>query len=1419
MANPKSFRKTIDAEAKRAGLNDEQIKLLYILNGIESRSGTATESAYYSRDRMFEKFGGSPDSSLGRYATRMGWYDENGEIVGESVTTANGKTIPKELWEWAGSVHTANSQDVNGGQLSQSVIDSRQQELFNVVYSGRIGNTEDDDGWTYRGRGGVQLTGRSNYENVTRILNRNGIDIDLVANPELAADERYSAAILVAFCEHRGMFDPNSPRYIGEEDIEKIKAGDADAIDKLHNITNPQSSNDRLTRQAADVYDNTDGDYNITDGVEGNQILSDGGRDDINMDEVYRKNLEDQGYSEEDIETAIKVLNDQPDNNLKNELLNDSEALEREISVYSQDIIEEGDPYLGETPLEPIETEIIEEPEIKSFPSLQDVPAGIEDESIMVDGTIYNKSEDGLNWESQETFPVYKVQIGVSVGEPTGELKEKIEKLKAEGYLVQTEFIKGELNAHIVTVPEDGPLYNKSSADKLLEEITELGVEDSFIKAEKDGERISVEDAMTMEKPAEVDTEEDTESQVIIEEEVVEENEGEIEVAEEDTEEDEVTTEDETTVVEEEDTPVVEEGLEVESVEDEKSLEDRLRDKYTKESIENYGYTDESELTEDDKEWIEYDVEYALNEINEYGPATQRMINQNPELAEKYKGMSIEDVVLSEDFEEDFEERFNVHEEILDEERELNKLETGVLETNKERKQREADIAEYNTLQEKKNDGTASPEDLIRIEEIEGDYGNWNPEELYQTNVQEESERDANEAAGRGRLTNEQYDIQEAELRDLEEQRNKNEQETGIRETDDEKSERLVQETEEEKKVEWSDKNSETELRNDLKTKLSKIDERISVAENEDDITALETERNTLQEALEYLELKKNYDPDGAIDLNTLNRAIQNNDITQLNMWYNDAKQQALGTVEEDYQKIQDGTFTGSEEEKTQILNTYNELSGLSEKTTIEQPTEGEQATTYNKRTDEYVDISTDPTVADKIFRLKKDGDRQDIQDFNTYNHSRKRIIKENEATAKVVDLAKGDETSGFLTKENTTRAQRLGLYELYDMRDGQTYYVSKEWLDKKMEPDMTGNDRPDDPDYNPNYGKKQLDVEYSQFRTSGWYNANVLPQDRHMLQNGLRTLDYEQQQRLNKILALENVDGLTEEQIELLDKMKDPNYLAYDPATGTYDADMLATDIDAIYNIDPEAFEVDPNLDETETEDRSQGPTGQDILKSTVDAAQGIMSAFGGPEALVNAVMGKKALAAAMKDVTPEEQARLSPMFYEHLRETKELAKQGYHPEEELKIRTGIDKAYQQGLDNSVRGTAGDRAKFLANSGILDAKRSLALLEFANQDAALQRENQKQYSDLLLYKENFDSVQKEAKRTENLQMQLANKKAASEFAGLTFANAMGSMGSSNTALLDLIKKGTEVGGYLSGFNLQNPLDNTGNNNTNTTEE
>lgn len=62
-----------------------------------------------------------------------------------------------------------------------------------------LGNTKAGDGERYKGRGFIQLTGRSNYEIFGRKIGQ-----DLVNNPELAADPEIAAQIALAYWESRG---------------------------------------------------------------------------------------------------------------------------------------------------------------------------------------------------------------------------------------------------------------------------------------------------------------------------------------------------------------------------------------------------------------------------------------------------------------------------------------------------------------------------------------------------------------------------------------------------------------------------------------------------------------------------------------------------------------------------------------------------------------------------------------------------------------------------------------------------------------------------------------------------------------------------------------------------------------------------------------------------------------------------------------------------------------------------------------------------------------------------------------------------------------------------------------------------------------------------------------------------------------
>lgn len=87
---------------------------------------------------------------------------------------------------------------------SAATYANKPEQTLNMVYANRIGNGDEQsgDGWRYRGRGLIWITGKANYEDMSR-----KIGIDLVKNPDLASDPSSALLIAAAYWYSRGLND------------------------------------------------------------------------------------------------------------------------------------------------------------------------------------------------------------------------------------------------------------------------------------------------------------------------------------------------------------------------------------------------------------------------------------------------------------------------------------------------------------------------------------------------------------------------------------------------------------------------------------------------------------------------------------------------------------------------------------------------------------------------------------------------------------------------------------------------------------------------------------------------------------------------------------------------------------------------------------------------------------------------------------------------------------------------------------------------------------------------------------------------------------------------------------------------------------------------------------------------------------
>jgi len=90
------------------------------------------------------------------------------------------------------------------------------EKIANKVYSGRMGNTEDGDGWKYRGRGVIQLTGKENYMRCGDALG-----IDLVSFPDLLTTEKY-ASLSAGWFWHRKALNQIADKGLADATITEV---------------------------------------------------------------------------------------------------------------------------------------------------------------------------------------------------------------------------------------------------------------------------------------------------------------------------------------------------------------------------------------------------------------------------------------------------------------------------------------------------------------------------------------------------------------------------------------------------------------------------------------------------------------------------------------------------------------------------------------------------------------------------------------------------------------------------------------------------------------------------------------------------------------------------------------------------------------------------------------------------------------------------------------------------------------------------------------------------------------------------------------------------------------------------------------------------------------------------------------------
>jgi len=167
----------------------------------------------------------------------------------------------------------------------------------------------------------------------------------------------------------------------------------------------------------------------------------------------------------------------------------------------------------------------------------------------------------------------------------------------------------------------------------------------------------------------------------------------------------------------------------------------------------------------------------------------------------------------------------------------------------------------------------------------------------------------------------------------------------------------------------------------------------------------------------------------------------------------------------------------------------------------------------------------------------------------------------------------------------------------------------------------------------------------------------------------------------------------------------------------------------------------------------------------------------IGGVSSLIGLATGVVGLGQALKEVDIPKDPKLGPAFQQRLEESKRMAQQGLTPSELAKAHNELDSSYATGIENIVRGSAGNRAQFMAGLGGLDVARQSALMDIAVADAQMQRQNQEKYDGMMMMNEQYEAARTSKYNNAKFEQEMMNKQAGAALAGSALSMVTESIG------------------------------------------